>query len=137
MGAERAVLIVVLERLLYQSIASYELGSLHLFTLLSRARVANQRLGITGHLLYAGGRFVQCIEGPPDSIEHLWQKLNVDDRHHDVILVNRAPVKVRRFPEWSMAFSSHPTFNDQNMEGFFPLDEHESNEFTVRCASHA
>ena len=74
-------LMAVLERLLYQSIASYELGSLHLFTLLSRARAANLRLGITGHLLYSEGRFVQCIEGPPESIARLWEKLQIDDRH--------------------------------------------------------
>ena len=128
-------LMAVLERLLYQSIASYELGSLHLFTLLSRARAANLRLGITGHLLYSEGRFVQCIEGPPESIARLWEKLQLDDRHHDLVLLGRGPLEARRFANWSMAFSSHPTFNHSNMDGFFPVDAAGSNKFSRRCAS--
>ena len=47
----------MLERLIYQSRASHEFGSLHLFQLLTEARLRNEQLGITGHLLYSNGLF--------------------------------------------------------------------------------
>lgn len=113
----------MLERLVYQSTASHEFGSLHLFNLLTQARIRNTRLGITGHLLYFKGQFTQCIEGPSDSIEQLWQSLRRDDRHHDVALLARMRVEERRFTEWSMAFSSYAALYVHGLTGFFPVDE--------------
>jgi hypothetical protein len=125
----------VLERLLYRSQATHKLGSLHLFTLLARARERNLRLGITGHLLYLDEKFVQCIEGPPSSIETLWQRLQLDDRHFNLELLARGPLEARRFPDWSMAFSSYSSFRRFSLPGFFPIDEQGMNEFTERCVS--
>ena len=50
---------VSLERLVYTSIATEPMGTLSLFNLLNQARQRNARLGLTGHLLYADGRFTQ------------------------------------------------------------------------------
>ena len=113
----------MLERLIYQSQASHEFGSLHLFNLLTEARLRNQRLGITGHLLYFEGRFTQCIEGPMTSIEQLWQSLQRDERHHDIELLGRYAIEERRFPEWTMAFSSYQSLYVHGMTGFFPVDD--------------
>ena len=94
----------MLERLIYQSRASHEFGSLHLFQLLTEARLRNQRRGITGHLLYREGLFTQCLEGPSSSLEILWQSLQHDERHHDLQLISRDPITERQFTDWSMAF---------------------------------
>lgn len=125
----------MLERLVYQSSASHDFGSLHLVNLLTQARLRNQRLGITGHLLYFKGRFTQCIEGPTDSIEELWQSLTRDDRHHNVQLVSRSPVQQRRFAEWSMAFSSYAAFHVHGLAGFFPVDEGGASPLVSLCAA--
>jgi hypothetical protein len=124
----------MLERLVYQSSASHDFGSLHLFNLLTQARLRNQRLGITGHLLYFQGRFTQCIEGPAEGIETLWQSLRVDERHHDLQLLSRAPIAQRRFAEWSMAFSSYAAFYVHGLTGFFPLDDGGSSPLVSLCA---
>lgn len=124
----------MLERLVYQSSASHDFGSLHLFNLLTQARLRNQRLGITGHLLYFNGRFTQCIEGPADSIDELWLSLTRDDRHHDVQLVSRSPVQQRRFSEWSMAFSSYAAFYVHGLTGFFPVDDRGTSPLVSLCA---
>jgi hypothetical protein len=124
----------VLERLLYRSKATNTLGSLHLFNMLSEARAKNQALGITGHLLYTEEVFVQCIEGPPESIASMWESLQRDARHHDIELLARGPLAQRRFSDWSMAFSSYPSLNRFNMPGFFAVDKEGMNEEVERCA---
>jgi hypothetical protein len=125
----------VLERLVYRSQATHKLGSLHLFNLLSLCREKNKRLGITGHLLYTEEVFVQCIEGPPASIESLWQSLQREERHYNIELLSRGPVTERRFADWSMAFSSYAHFNKYNILGFFPVDQDGMNEAAQRCAA--
>ena len=124
----------MLERLVYRSKATHKLGSLHLFNLLSLSRDKNKRLGITGHLLYTEEVFVQCIEGPPESIASMWESLQRDARHHDIELLARGPLAQRRFSDWSMAFSSYPSLNRFNMPGFFAVDKEGMNEEAERCA---
>lgn len=124
----------MLERLVYRSKATHKLGSLHLFNLLVQCRKRNHELGITGHLLYTEEVFVQCIEGPPASIEALWQSLQRDDRHHSVELFSRSPETARRFADWSMAFSTYAHFNKYNIPGFFPVDKSGMTQAAERCA---
>ncbi len=112
-----------LERLVYTSRATEVMGTLALFNLLNQARVKNASLGVTGHLLYADGMFTQCIEGPASSIEIVWLSIQRDARHDQISVIERGPVKARRFNEWAMAFSSYRYLNSFNMPGFFPLNE--------------
>ena len=113
----------MLERIVYRSKSTSDIGSLSLFNLLTEARKKNARLDITGHLIFDGEFFTQWIEGPGKSINSLWESLLKDDRHNQVILISRTPIEHRRFAEWSMAFSSYPSLNSHNMPGFFPVDE--------------
>lgn len=124
----------MLERLLYRSKATNTLGSLRLFNMLSEARAKNATLGITGHLLYTEEVFVQCIEGTPDAVESLWRSLQRDARHHDIELLARGPLELRRFSDWSMAFSSYPSLNRFNMPGFFAVDKEGMSAEAERCA---
>ncbi len=127
----------MLERLVYRSKATHKLGSLHLFNLLVQCRKRNLSLGITGHLLYTEEVFVQCIEGPPESIEALWRSLKRDDRHYGLELLSRGPESTRRFGEWSMAFSTYGHFNKYDIPGVFPVDEAGMSEAAQRCSELA
>lgn len=111
----------MIERLLYQSTASYNLGTLQLFNLLTQAQQHNERLQLTGHLLYFRQQFTQCIEGPTVHVEALWQRIQKDPRHHDVELLQRRPIEARRFSEWSMAFSTYSSLYVHGLRGFFPV----------------
>jgi hypothetical protein len=113
----------MLERLVYRSKATGEVGSLALFNLLMQARQKNAELNITGHLIFDGEFFTQWIEGPGSSLDKLWACLQKDDRHQQIMLISRTPAEARRFSEWTMAFSSYPSLNSHNMPGFFPVDE--------------
>lgn len=111
------------ERLVYRSKATDEMGSLALFNLLAQARLRNAKLGITGHLIYDGEFFTQWIEGSSESLNELWASLLKDDRHCEVMLISRHEINERRYPEWTMAFSSYSSFNESNMPGFFVVDK--------------
>ena len=52
----------MLERLVYRSTASHDLGTL--LQWLSAAQWRHEPLKITGHLLYLDDEFTQCIDGP-------------------------------------------------------------------------
>ncbi len=112
----------MLERLIYRSVAAQDFGTLSLFNLLTQAQLRNEQLQITGHLLFLDGQFTQCVEGPPPSIERLWQSLQRDTRHHSLELMVRRPATERRFPRWSMAFSTYSALYVHGMRGFFPVD---------------
>ena len=112
----------MLERILYQSTPTQEFDALALFQLLTQAQLRKASLEITGHLLFVNGQFTQCLEGPSEHIEQLWQTIQRDPRHHQVQLLMRRPTGKRRFPEWSMAFSTYSAFYVHGMRGFFPVD---------------
>lgn len=122
------------ERIVYQSKASQDLGSLALFQLLTQAQLRNSQLQITGHLLYLDGQFTQCFEGPPDKVELLWQSIQRDQRHHDIELLVRHTSEQRRFPEWTMAFSTYSALYVHGMKGFFPVDDSAQSPLMAHCA---
>lgn len=124
----------MLERLVYRSTASHDLGTLALFQLLTAAQLRNEQLQITGHLLYLDGEFTQCIEGPPEGIEQLWQSLQRDERHHAIELLARGPTEARRFSEWSMAFSTYASFYVHGLKGFFPVDDSGQSPLVPLCS---
>ena len=123
----------MLERLLYQSTARLEFGALHLFSLLTTARLRNSRLDITGHLLYLNGQFVQCLEGPPHNVEQVWARVQRDDRHHSIELLARGPIDQRRFGQWSMSVSGDEALYVHGTTGFFPVDNNGVSPLLALC----
>ncbi len=127
----------ILERLVYQSVASHDFGSLHLFQLLTQARLRNEELNITGHLLYWDGHFTQCVEGPSSSLDLLWDSLLRDERHGELTLLARYPIDQRRFDQWSMAFSTYESLYVHGMTGFFPVDGEGNSPLVSLCQAPA
>jgi len=123
----------MLDRIVYQSTASQEFGSLALFRLLTEAQARNNQLQITGHLLFLNGQFTQCIEGPPAHIALLWQSIQRDPRHHAIELLVHHQTDARRFPEWSMAFSTYSSHYVHGMRGFFPINHCEESPLVPLC----
>jgi hypothetical protein len=122
------------ERIVYQSTAAQDFGSLALFQLLTEAQLRNAQLQITGHLLFLDGQFTQCFEGPVEKVELLWQSIQRDKRHKDIELLVRHKSQERRFPEWTMAFSTYSSLYVHGMKGFFPVTDSEDSPLLVHCA---
>lgn len=104
--------------LAYVSLAVKEMPDDDLKLLLKYARQKNERLGITGMLLYRDGFFMQALEGDEESVDGLFERIRRDTRHRDVLLVYKEPVKARSFPDWTMGFNKMDDQTLGKLEGF-------------------
>lgn len=77
--------------------------SASLSQILETARKNNSKQNVTGALLYSSGYFAQVLEGPKNSIEQVFERIQRDPRHGDVTVLECSGIGVRDFPEWSMA----------------------------------
>ena len=88
--------------LTYQSRASAPPSDEELNDLVARARSRNQSVGVTGMLLYEGGRFLQTLEGPPEGLSSVWRSIQRDERHTDIEVLTEHYVEARLFSDWDL-----------------------------------
>jgi len=72
--------------------------------LLRITRERNHADDLTGMLLYAGGHFIQSLEGSEDAIDQTFARIERDPRHRNIYIALREPIESRIFPDWSMGF---------------------------------
>ena len=70
--------------------------------IVAASRRNNARDGVTGGLLYSAGSFAQVLEGPLPAITQAFERIQSDERHSDVTVVQFGPAPSRAFGEWSM-----------------------------------
>jgi Sensors of blue-light using FAD len=91
----------------YCSVLVQPLGTLQVDQLVHHAQSYNANYGITGMLMMDNGLVVQWLEGPHDEVRSLWKRLQVDKRHHCVVmLLHRDHQAQRLFPDWTMRLST-------------------------------
>ncbi len=92
-----------MKRLTYISNFSRSLTRREIESIGNVSQTNNSRDGITGVLLCCGNIFFQILEGDPDRIDALYEKILQDERHNNILcLKSELNVKERRFPDWSM-----------------------------------
>ena len=99
-------------QIIYSSAAAVPFSDNDLATLLLRARSNNERLGITGLLLYHDRSFLQVLEGDTAVLESLFSIILRDKRHDHIVKLLAREVDDRHFAGWKMGFvsmSSVPT----------------------------
>jgi len=104
-------------QLIYASAAKNLFSPGELGELLRLARIKNQRLGVTGILLYHEGSFLQVLEGPLSAVEPLLETINHDKRHQKVMLLLRREIEARNFADWKMGFVDVAA-QSQSLPGF-------------------
>jgi hypothetical protein len=72
--------------------------------ILKSSRSNNARVGVTGALLFNSGCFAQVLEGSSSAVSETFERIQWDDRHSDVLVLEYGPVAARAFPDWSMSF---------------------------------
>ncbi len=93
-----------LHRVLYASTATGSTDSLlGVATILGESQRNNEQRDLTGALAAHRGTFIQVIEGPPDAIDALLDRLNRVPRLRDIRVLERVPLERRSFETWSMA----------------------------------
>lgn len=63
----------------------------------------NQRLGITGLLVFNGLNFMQCLEGDRAAAKDRLHHIRLDDRHSGISILNQQETGNRQFSGWHMA----------------------------------
>jgi len=99
-----------------------------LHKLLSQSRNKNQRLEITGMLLYANKKFIQALEGEKNQVLELYNVIMDDSRHFNVTTLMENEIDAREFPHWTMGYKNINSDVYKNIPGItlFLDDEAES-----------
>ena len=77
--------------------------------ILATSRKNNGRDGVTGGLLFSAGCFAQVLEGPLGMVEGAFERIQCDERHRNVTVLQSGSITTRDFPDWSMAFTATDT----------------------------
>ena len=93
---------MALKSLTYTSLAAIDLQAEDLEAIHRTARDINALEGVTGMLIYNGVHFLQVIEGAPNAIDDLVERLRRDPRHSGLEIRDEHDAKLRTFPGWSM-----------------------------------
>lgn len=91
-------------QLVYVSAAFAPFSPAELRQLLEGSRARNERVGITGMLLYHDGNFMQALEGREPAVHEVHARIKRDPRHGSMITLIQQPVAERSFAGWSMGF---------------------------------
>jgi hypothetical protein len=105
-------------QLVYASTSVNPFTNEELLQLLEQARQNNERLGITGMLLYESGDFMQALEGEEDEVHSLCTQIARDPRHKNLVTLLDAPCAQREFPDWSMGFRNLDDADPRDIPGY-------------------
>ena len=92
----------------YVSSAVYRFSEVTLLDLVDQCQRNNERLGVTGILVYSDGNFMQVIEGADLVIHALYERIQRDSRHRGIHTVHQQVIQAREFRGWSMAYNILP-----------------------------
>lgn len=93
--------------------------------LLQQSRARNERLRITGMLLYKGGFFMQVLEGEEKNVLEVFADIQTDIRHKRVFEIVSEYVQHRDFPDWTMGFTNIDTLDVSTVPAYTPFLEHD------------
>ncbi|MEZ9525205.1 BLUF domain-containing protein [Enterovibrio norvegicus] len=108
-------------RLIYASSATIAFNENDLMQLLGKCRANNEKLDVSGLLLYAKENFFQILEGDEGVVEKLYADIASDTRHNGAIVIDRSEIEQRSFPNWSMGFKNLETFDRRKLRGYNDL----------------
>jgi hypothetical protein len=74
-------------------------------SILAGARATNKAADVSGALLFNGMAFAQVLEGSLSAVEQIFEKIQCDERHSNVVVLRNAEAPERIFSDWSMAYA--------------------------------
>ena len=93
---------MALKTITYTSLARLDLTADDIEAIHRTAREVNALEGITGLLIFNGTHFLQIVEGAPQAVDDLMDKLRRDPRHNGIEIRDARDISARSFPDWSM-----------------------------------
>jgi len=122
--AENAVAIVLFH-LIYVSTEAWPMSEDDLVSLLQQARARNERLRLTGMLLYKNGFFMQVLEGEEANVLEVFADIQTDIRHKKVFKIVSEYIQHRDFPDWTMGFANIDTLDPASVPAYTPFLAHD------------
>ena len=101
-----------MHRLLYISTARAVPDAAMVASILSRSRINNAAVGVTGMLVIGGRRFLQTLEGPEEAVRGVYQRIHNDPRHFAIVELANEPIGERAFAGWAMGYRPGATARD-------------------------
>ena len=92
----------MLIRLFYVSEVSPACTEVDVQVILGQAQVRNRRLDVTGMLAKSDGHFCQVLEGRPDCVDQIMDRVRRDRRHTRIRVLMEQPCERRLFEGWAM-----------------------------------
>lgn len=93
----------LLEMFVYCSRAAQDVDEAEVGRIIELSQRHNADRGITGVLTFGSGVFFQWIEGPPAEVQSLIASLHGDQRHYDIVSLDRSVERRERLYEgWEM-----------------------------------
>lgn len=93
-----------MRRIVYCSQATQDVSPEDLVALLELSRRNNERVGLSGMLLYCSQSFLQVLEGESAALDRTYDRIIADSRHTNLRKLMDAEVPAPLFPDWTMGF---------------------------------
>lgn len=113
-----------LVRVIYVSTADHAVDTSALQDILEASSRNNESSGLTGMLLYAGGSFMQVLEGEEEAVDATLARMRRDPRHSGVLELDRSPIDERAFAHWRMGYRRLEASDVEAHPGYAPFFEH-------------
>lgn len=113
-------------RVLYTSSSTRNLEDQELEEILEKSRKNNNKRDVTGLLIVKGRTFLQCLEGEKNDVLFIYEKIQKDDRHTNVIDLIEEDINERLFPNWSMGYKNIKNLSNiksEKLKNFANTDE--------------
>ncbi len=121
--------------IVYASEASVPFSEMDLALLLAVSRSRNEARGVTGLLLYRGGRFMQALEGPEQAVRSVFATIGADPRHTDVRTLDEEMIAERRFGLWAMGYRPRSDPDSAGTQLWFGSTEQERRQDDSRASA--
>jgi hypothetical protein len=126
----------MLIQLTYASRVARSLGPADVKDILGASRRNNESLGVSGALCLHSGVFLQMLEGDRTAVSTLYQRILLDARHKEAVLLDLSEVPRRRFTRWSMGLLASTEDNRELFMRYSPgarFDPYEMSAASVRA----
>lgn len=107
-------------RLIYASTLSERCSPDDVQDILEASRAFNKKNDITGLLFFNADYFLQCLEGKRKEVNELYNIIQNDSRHTNVVLLNYEATSARMFADWSMAYLAGTHVDPNILAKYFP-----------------
>ena len=79
----------MLSTIIYRSCPEQGMDADSLNKIVAHSRHKNERVSVTGILLYDGTHFFQVLEGPVDAVNRVFDRISGDARHYQIVEIMR------------------------------------------------